>query len=79
MADLNDLTMSQEAFEAALTELCDRIYDLTLKGRGVVTVKDVQTFDRLALGVYYAVHRTADALMTEIEAHPHTKEVECGS
>lgn len=61
------LNMSNEEFENAVAQVCELIYELTLKGRKIITITDVATYDALGQCVATLVTKTADAIQEEIE------------
>lgn len=56
------LSMSDEEFENAVKQVCELIYDLTLKGKGFITIKDIATYDALGQCVAKTITKTADAI-----------------
>ena len=59
------LSMSDEEFENAVKRVCELIYNLTLKDRGLITIKDIATYDALGQCVATTVTKTADAIQEE--------------
>lgn len=59
------LNMSDEEFEDAVKQVCNLIYDLTLKGKGIITIKDIATYDALGQCVAKTISKSADAIQEE--------------
>ena len=60
------ISMSKEEFEDAVKQVCNLIYDLTLKGKGIITIKDIATYDALGQCVAKTISKTADAIQEEL-------------
>lgn len=60
------ISMSKEEFEDAVKQVYDLIYDLTLKGKGIITIKDIATYDSLGQCVAKTISKTADAIQEEL-------------
>ena len=56
------LNMSDEEFEDAVKQVCELIFNLTLKDRGLITIKDIATYDALGQCVATTITKTADAI-----------------
>lgn len=59
------ISMSKEEFEDAVKLVCNLIYDLTLKGKGIITIKDIATYDALGQCVAKTISKSADAIQEE--------------
>lgn len=56
------LNMSDEEFEDAVKQVCELIFNLTLKDRGLITIKDIATYDALGQCAAKTITKTADAI-----------------
>lgn len=61
------LNMSDEEFEDAVKQVCELIFNLTLKDRGLITIKDIATYDALGQCVAKTITKTADAIQEVLE------------
>ena len=60
------LNMSDEEFENAVKQVCELIYNLTLKGKNNITIIDVATYDALGKCASEMITKSADAIQKEI-------------